>query len=1084
MTDTDARPQRARGSRRREGEGSGWYRIANLADGPARIDIYDEIGFYGCSAQDFLRDLAAVTGPVEVHLNSPGGDPYDGYAIYQALAGRPGVTTVVDSLAASAASIIAMAGEQRLMAKYAQLMIHDAWALSDGNAADLRHMADRLDTVSGQIAGIYADTAGGSPDFWREQMRAETWYTPQQALDAGLITGIAGTGRVPAPASIPAEAASAATGIRAAAQPWDPDGDGDDDSTPEGDTDHSHWSADGKQLKPVPGKPMPGQPPADAASPAAQVPLPGPQSAGVMPLGDGWVQDPDGTIRFDPDGDGDDDSTPAGDTDHDYWAPDGTSLQPVPPCPGMPEARAAHGVQAAGARHEPLAGSHDHPHPAYGAQGGDAMHSHAHEHASDASHDHAHPAAGGAMPGDKAAANPPTSSMAARVNWGLGYIKGRYGSPAAAVDDSPWDAAKAWHNGAEADDPAAFYAGICAGRKAGDKATQAAWALPYKYHPGDPPNAGGVKAALSRLPQTDGLTNETEAKALLQKLMKQVSPDYEPESAAAGTITANPPPAPPAAQPAVRGAATGSTGPHPHPDGHASQEGKTVTTMSIEDRAARRGEIEARLTEIGTEHGDAEFPAEAQAEWDTLTGELDEHGQVLARHEQGLTARRDRLAAIAARQQGEQVSGEQAGFTPPAGGSASQPPPTSRPGVQNRAPGLVTGRSDLSIYDVDGLRKRSSTSAEMGALCRDNALRALERATFPGSESREKAQSTVERLLARVDSEDAALARRILVTGHPLYMKAWGKAVARLSTAVLAPDEIKALSVGTGSDGGFAVPFELDPTVLLTSNGAINPLRQISRVQTIIGKEYDLVTSAGVTVSRSAEASAVANNNPTLAQPTIKAERVTGFVPFSVEIEQDWSALQSEMMMLMADAKDVEESASFTTGTGVSPAAGGIISTLAVGSAVAGTGSSGTLALGDLDALENTVPPRFRTRANWMASKTIYNAYRALMTSVASSAGDQWVRPSLNQPAELRGYPAYEDSDMVATHATNDKVIVLGDFGRGFIIVDRLGMSAELVPHLFDQATARPTGQRGLLLIWRNNSRVIIDNAFRLLKVA
>jgi hypothetical protein len=103
----------------------------------------------------------------------------------------------------------------------------------------------------------------------------------------------------------------------------------------------------------------------------------------------------------------------------------------------------------------------------------------------------------------------------------------------AAVDTSDWDADKAWHNGTESQDPAAFYAGICAGKKAGDKATQAAWALPYKYTPSSAPNADGVKAALGRLTQTQGLTNEADAKALLQRLMKQINPDYEPSDRAA-----------------------------------------------------------------------------------------------------------------------------------------------------------------------------------------------------------------------------------------------------------------------------------------------------------------------------------------------------------------------------------------------------------------------------------------------------------------------------------------------------------------------------------------------------------------------
>ena len=98
------------------------------------------------------------------------------------------------------------------------------------------------------------------------------------------------------------------------------------------------------------------------------------------------------------------------------------------------------------------------------------------------------------------------------------------------VDNSPWDASKAWSAGADSDDPAKFYAGICAGRKAGDPKTQAAWALPYKYSPSSPPNAAGVKNALARLPQTEGLTNADEAKATLQKAMKAVNPDYDPDA--------------------------------------------------------------------------------------------------------------------------------------------------------------------------------------------------------------------------------------------------------------------------------------------------------------------------------------------------------------------------------------------------------------------------------------------------------------------------------------------------------------------------------------------------------------------------
>jgi len=92
----------------------------------------------------------------------------------------------------------------------------------------------------------------------------------------------------------------------------------------------------------------------------------------------------------------------------------------------------------------------------------------------------------------------------------------------AKFDTSPWDASRAWANGAASDDPAAFYNGICAGKKAGDPKTQGAHALPYKYTPSSPPNAAGVQAALGRIDQTDGLTNKAEAQAKLEGLDKQI----------------------------------------------------------------------------------------------------------------------------------------------------------------------------------------------------------------------------------------------------------------------------------------------------------------------------------------------------------------------------------------------------------------------------------------------------------------------------------------------------------------------------------------------------------------------------------
>lgn len=166
-----------------------WYRIeAKAGEDAADVYIYDEIGYFGVTANDFVRDLRNITqSKIVLHLNTPGGDVFDGIAIYNALkAHKAAVNVIVDGLAASAGSFIAMAGDRVVMAPHSKMMIHEAFGLAIGNAADMTKMAERLDATSANIASIYAERAGESPEFWRSKMKAETWYTDQQAVDAGL----------------------------------------------------------------------------------------------------------------------------------------------------------------------------------------------------------------------------------------------------------------------------------------------------------------------------------------------------------------------------------------------------------------------------------------------------------------------------------------------------------------------------------------------------------------------------------------------------------------------------------------------------------------------------------------------------------------------------------------------------------------------------------------------------------------------------------------------------------------------------------------------------------------------------------
>lgn len=171
-------------------EAQAWYSIRNAADpDEAEVMLYDEIGgWYGATADQFIADLRGVTSPnLRVRINSPGGSVFEGIAIANALRSHPGnVIVQVDSVAASIASVIAMAGDRVEMAPNSMIMIHEASGVCLGNAADMEEMARLLALISDNIADAYAAKAGGTREQWRETMRAETWYLPEDAVTAGL----------------------------------------------------------------------------------------------------------------------------------------------------------------------------------------------------------------------------------------------------------------------------------------------------------------------------------------------------------------------------------------------------------------------------------------------------------------------------------------------------------------------------------------------------------------------------------------------------------------------------------------------------------------------------------------------------------------------------------------------------------------------------------------------------------------------------------------------------------------------------------------------------------------------------------
>jgi ATP-dependent protease ClpP protease subunit len=172
-----------------------WYRISNsIGASSATIYIYDEIGYWGVTAGEFVAELSQLNvASIDLHISSPGGEIFDGMAIFEALRSHPAqVTTYIDSLAASIASVIAMAGDRIVIAPYGEMMIHDGSGLCIGDAADMVEMAELLDRQSNKIASVYADRAGGTVEEWRTLMQAETWFSAAEAVAAGLADEVSG----------------------------------------------------------------------------------------------------------------------------------------------------------------------------------------------------------------------------------------------------------------------------------------------------------------------------------------------------------------------------------------------------------------------------------------------------------------------------------------------------------------------------------------------------------------------------------------------------------------------------------------------------------------------------------------------------------------------------------------------------------------------------------------------------------------------------------------------------------------------------------------------------------------------------
>lgn len=342
----------------------------------------------------------------------------------------------------------------------------------------------------------------------------------------------------------------------------------------------------------------------------------------------------------------------------------------------------------------------------------------------------------------------------------------------------------------------------------------------------------------------------------------------------------------------------------------------------------------------------------------------------------------------------------------------------------------------------------------------------------------------------RKAQRDPLIARHMLLTGHEEYVEAFheylrdptgeGRQVAQRSLSLAA------------AQGGYLLPYVLDPTIVLTNAGTTNPYRQMAAVKTTTSNAWQGVNSAGVVAAMLAEGAPAPDASPGVGQIQIWPQKAAAWVFGSFELTGDTN-YGDQLPELFADARDIVEETQFavgTGGTGNSAAPKGVLAALGTGQKVAanlGTGGAlngtGAAAAVDVYNLQAALGPRFRKSRSvgWVANITTMNKLRGLDQYGGSSF---WVNLGGDTPEQLLGKQIRESPSLTTSTGTGtgtgSAVMVYGDWSK-FYIIDRVGASMIYEPMITGTgANANlPTGQSGWFYFWRFGSDVATANAFR-----
>lgn len=341
------------------------------------------------------------------------------------------------------------------------------------------------------------------------------------------------------------------------------------------------------------------------------------------------------------------------------------------------------------------------------------------------------------------------------------------------------------------------------------------------------------------------------------------------------------------------------------------------------------------------------------------------------------------------------------------------------------------------------------------------------------------ARAHVEKLVT-VDDEDentqaALIARHVLCTGSTDYHRAFREYMRDGHAEKI----LRATMTLTDANGGYLVPFTLDPTIILTNAGIKDPIRSMATVKQIATDSWNGVTSAGVSTAWTAEGQEFPDGSPTFGQPSIPVQAADAWVEGTYQMLAD-SGFASSLGRLLADAKMIHDGQAFATGnSGATRPRGVVAAVAAVASCLVGSGANGAMTQADIYAVSDALRPRDAHLAQWLANKRIFNKIKQLDTSGGSAF---WAAMGVGVPGKLLDAPTNEASTMTGTIAAGANVLLAGNFEH-YVIVDRVGMSVQYDPML-KGANGRANGKAGWAAFWRVGADVVDPGAFKLLQLS